>query len=1188
MGLKGLVIVLQSLLKYGGLWQGVSPDIVDGGEVLPVGELPLIATARAIEQSTVKNTNSNSFSHANSNGNSNGMNVLNNIHENNSKNNNNNNNNSNNNNDNNSNNYNNGNELRCDIDDEQVGVKIDSDQGSSGTLEIGKGSIVDNFDRKQKAQEEIENGILKFNQSSKKGLAFLVDRGHVEMTPKGVALFLRQYSEKLDKTAVGEYLGREREYEGGFCLKVLHEFVDSMDFSNMAFDLAIRYFLAGFRLPGEAQKIDRLMEKFAERYYLQNKDTFASADMAFILAFSTIMLQTNLHNPAIKDDKRMTKEQFVKQNKGISADGELPEEMLLEIYERIAAAPISMTQDVGRRTKKEDVVQFNVFQTSTDKRRKDAFNDERKEMVRNGEAMFKQASKKTSVFVRNISRSSEAYVRPMFEVVWAPIIGVFSEILETCDDTATVNSSLAGLYYAIRLACRLDFPIARHTFLNALSKFTTLETVREMHLKQVSCIKLLLNIALSEGSFLDESWSKVLQVVSQLARLQLFANRSHTDDMFFGDVSSHTADGSSTITPKSGRRNLTSFSSSSLFASSSNITAEPFTFTKLFAGPSRAETARQMEETNATMLMQEINPILLDRIFLGSASLGGESVHHFVRCLCEVSMLEISSSSSLNNLRAKDISSDTANPRVFSLQKLVEVADVNMFSRPRLQWGRIWKLLAEHFTTVGVHENSALAMYAIDSLKQLSIKFLQKEELSNFNFQRVFLKPFEVILARTRAVEIKDLVLRCIDVLVRACATNIRSGWRSIFVTFEVAAAQDSIEIARLALDITERLLMTQFDLLIYDFVELINCLVSFVACIHTSLSLRALNHLYRCAAHLADGTVEPALDVRAPMSVSISLSVSQPCLTNLDKENTVSQPLVESVSKNSPSSSSIPNSPRERIDEDASVFRLWWPLLLGLSTRVADPRVQVRERALNTLTNVLRTYGSIFSSQTWVVIFKGVLFPMLDSAKTDNSWVESMSYDVLSVSIEMFCMLLDMNCLSPSLLPDLISIIEGCVCQDNEILAKIGMKAWNELISSLKSKMDIGTLDLVCSRLLRCSLSNLCTDFGDAGRLSLNVKKSKDSGDEAALWMNEMVAPAHVIKQLISTTCPIVSRRQDRERSISAEEELTSLIKQGRSTQSTDLTMEDEERANRANISSASGDIETLQASKGESHRKQ
>ena len=67
---------------------------------------------------------------------------------------------------------------------------------------------------------------------------------------------------------VGEYLGREKDYQNGFCLKVLHEYVDSMEFTGMKFDEALRYFLEGFRLPGEAQKIDRLMEKFAERYIL--------------------------------------------------------------------------------------------------------------------------------------------------------------------------------------------------------------------------------------------------------------------------------------------------------------------------------------------------------------------------------------------------------------------------------------------------------------------------------------------------------------------------------------------------------------------------------------------------------------------------------------------------------------------------------------------------------------------------------------------------------------------------------------------------------------------------------------------------------------------------------------------------------------------------------------------------------
>ncbi len=59
------------------------------------------------------------------------------------------------------------------------------------------------------------------------------------------------------------------------------------------------------RLPGEAQKIDRLMEKFAERYLKCNPNSFKSADVAYVLAYSVIMLNTDLHNPQVK--KKMTK-----------------------------------------------------------------------------------------------------------------------------------------------------------------------------------------------------------------------------------------------------------------------------------------------------------------------------------------------------------------------------------------------------------------------------------------------------------------------------------------------------------------------------------------------------------------------------------------------------------------------------------------------------------------------------------------------------------------------------------------------------------------------------------------------------------------------------------------------------------------------------------------------------------------
>ena len=46
----------------------------------------------------------------------------------------------------------------------------------------------------------------------------------------------------------------------------MYAYVDLLDFVGLDFVSALRLFLEGFRLPGEAQKIDRLMEKFASRY----------------------------------------------------------------------------------------------------------------------------------------------------------------------------------------------------------------------------------------------------------------------------------------------------------------------------------------------------------------------------------------------------------------------------------------------------------------------------------------------------------------------------------------------------------------------------------------------------------------------------------------------------------------------------------------------------------------------------------------------------------------------------------------------------------------------------------------------------------------------------------------------------------------------------------------------------------
>ncbi len=214
-------------------------------------------------------------------------------------------------------------------------------------------SVMCNFELKMKRQEELELGIAKFNMNPAAGVKWLGSHGYLEPhDAKSIASFLHTHAEKLAKTSVGEYLGHGRKYSDGFHPSVLRAYEEELEFRDLSFEDAIRYFLSGFQLPGEAQKIDRIMEAFAERFCICNPDIFLSADTVFILSFSIVMLNTDLHSPAIKDGKRMTKSDFITNNTGISFGGvDLSPEFLGGIYDRIKCNPIVLKDDEALRVK---------------------------------------------------------------------------------------------------------------------------------------------------------------------------------------------------------------------------------------------------------------------------------------------------------------------------------------------------------------------------------------------------------------------------------------------------------------------------------------------------------------------------------------------------------------------------------------------------------------------------------------------------------------------------------------------------------------------------------------------------------------------------------------------------------------------------------------------------------------------
>ncbi|XP_039450481.1 IQ motif and SEC7 domain-containing protein 1 isoform X1 [Culex pipiens pallens] len=179
-------------------------------------------------------------------------------------------------------------------------------------------------------------GLNLFNKKPERGITYLIRKGFLENTPQGVARFL--ISRKgLSRQMIGEYLGN---LQNPFNMAVLDCFAGELDLSGMQVDVALRKFQGYFRMPGEAQKIERLMEVFSTRYCQCNSDIVArlrSHDTVFVLAFAIIMLNTDLHTPNLKPERRMRADDFIKNLRGIDDCGDIDRDMLTGIYERVKA-----------------------------------------------------------------------------------------------------------------------------------------------------------------------------------------------------------------------------------------------------------------------------------------------------------------------------------------------------------------------------------------------------------------------------------------------------------------------------------------------------------------------------------------------------------------------------------------------------------------------------------------------------------------------------------------------------------------------------------------------------------------------------------------------------------------------------------------------------------------------------------
>eukprot|EP00462_Mataza_sp_D1_P023775 CAMPEP_0175130550 /NCGR_PEP_ID=MMETSP0087-20121206/6066_1 /TAXON_ID=136419 /ORGANISM="Unknown Unknown, Strain D1" /LENGTH=1929 /DNA_ID=CAMNT_0016412775 /DNA_START=93 /DNA_END=5878 /DNA_ORIENTATION=- len=964
-----------------------------------------------------------------------------------------------------------------------------------------KSTFSQNFNIQKERQEKLELGVLKFNVKPKKGLAYLHEHGIVEKTPAAVAHFF-QTTPNVDKVMMGDWIGEPADFNKA----VLHAYVDNLDFRQLTFDEALRHFLSsGFRLPGEPEKIDRMMEKFAEQYGKHNPGVFANSDQAYVLAYAVIMLNTDAHNPQVTN--KMTKDQFIR---NCSVDGDLDTTLLTNIYHRIVNHEIKMKDD-PLASSSSSSAQHNV------KKRNINFMKETFAMVKKTQELIKskqseegggeeggngsKGSSDSTSLSPDFVLASEAGVsacESMFEILWYPCLATLSVLLETSEDPVVVTLCLDGYLYSIRLASMCGMDTSRLAFVGSLKKFTLLGSNKEMKVKNVEAIRMLLKIAYEEGNNLKESWGEVLSCISEFEKLHITSAQA-VDVFQISPISSNaTHPLSAHAAPGLGGQGVDA----------------------------------EVQRLNAAATAERIEWSSVDRVFTQSNRLNGEAIVDFVDQLRRVSMQELSS---------------THAPRVFCLQKIVEITYYNM-GRIRLVWTRIWKVLSDFFVEAGCHSNLNISMYVVDLLRQLAMKFLEKDELANFHFQKQFLKPFEAIMAGNRSTENRELIVQCLERMIMARYNNVKSGWKTVFVVLTSGAKDTHEPLVEGSFSMMRRIMTQYFQLVVEttDTIdECINCLVAFGANKFTDISLEAVEFLLQCSTHL--GTAGSSLTPTTTTTTSATATIANAATTTTTTTTTTSTTTSvaasapssissaaqgDAGSSSSSSSSSSPSSSPSPPPEGklpTSSLKVWFLLLTGLSSMVGDQRLEVRSRALTALFSVLHQHGALFTLSTWQLVFRGVLFPIFDdvrdaeeteekqaaagtsvkdrAASFGTSWLQTTCLAALSTLVELFCRF---HAVVASLLPELLDLIHSCIERSSEELASIGVKCWVLLLQEGGSKFGDKDCSCILSSLSSIFVRTLPGQLQDAKlRAVLNLPNKPPGGHAPLPFYQPVVLPS-------------------------------------------------------------------------------
>ncbi|XP_059644350.1 ARF guanine-nucleotide exchange factor GNOM-like [Cornus florida] len=599
--------------------------------------------------------------------------------------------------------------------------------------------------RMKKIKRGLMIGVDHFNLDPKKGLEFLQAMHLIpdKRDSQSVACFLR-YTTGLDKNLIGDYLGNHDE----FCVQVLHEFAGTFDFQDMNLDTALRVFLESFRLPGESQKIHRVLEAFSGRYYEQSPQILVNRDAALVLSYSLIMLNTDQHNVQVK--KKMTEEDFIRNNRRINGGNDLPREYLSELYHSICENEIRMTPEQGSGF---PMISPSHWVSLTHK------------------------SKQTAPFITCDPRAHLDY--DIFTILSGPTIAAISVVFDHVEQEDVLQTCVDGFSAIAKISACYHLDDVLNDLVVSLCKFTTLMlpfSIEEAILAFTDDTKArmatitVFTMANRYGDYIRSGWKNILDCILSLHKLGLLPSRLASDAADELEPSSELErDRPATSSPPAPHMpsTVTPRKSSSLMGRFSQFlyldTEEP--------APQPTEEQLVAHQSTVQMV-QNCN---INCIFTESKFLQAESLMQLSQALILAAGQPKKGNNSLGDEQT----------RVFCLELLI-VITLNNRDRIMLLWQAVYEHIANIVQSTTMP--CALVEKAVFGLLRICQRLLPYKE----NLTDELLKSLQLILKLDARVadayceHITQEVMR----LVKANAMQIRShmGWRTIASLLSITA----------------------------------------------------------------------------------------------------------------------------------------------------------------------------------------------------------------------------------------------------------------------------------------------------------------------------------------------------------------------------------------------------------------